>query len=202
VSAYVRPFVLLVVPNVLVVSALVFSAGALRRGFMAILLLGVLLVARWGTGVALARDGSVWGTLLDPFDNAALEWVTRDWTFAERGARAIPASGWLAADRALWLGLAAVAMGWLVHAFRFEVVLPFDTSHRREPIVEVPIVAAEGSVALSGAGARVGGWPALRAEARMDLSRDARRARFRDARTPGRCWRPLSSPASGAALPG
>lgn len=122
VSAYLRPLSLLVLPNVAVVSALFFTAGALRRSFMAILLLGVGLVALWSTGVSLVRDGALWGAMIDPFGNAALEAVTRDWGESQRGASAIPIGGWLLANRALWLAVAGVALAWLQHEFSFEVV--------------------------------------------------------------------------------
>lgn len=131
-SAYLRPFTLVVLPNVLVVSAIFFSAGALRRGFMAILLLGVGLVALWGTGVSMARDGVAWGTLVDPFGNAALEWSSRDWSVAERTTRAIAPSGWLLANRALWFAIGTTAMLWLQRAFRFEVFAPADAAPVRD----------------------------------------------------------------------
>ncbi len=171
-SAYLRPLLLLVLPNVLVVSALFFSAGALRRGFMAILLLGVGLVALWSTGVALARDGVAWGTLVDPFGNAALEWSTRDWTAAERGTRAIAAGGWLAANRALWLTIGAVSLGWLLHAFRFEVDVARDAARSSDPPDETLPVGHQLPLATAGCGGlpfapagRIGRWPLLRAEA-------------------------------------
>ena len=118
-GAYLRPLLLLVIPNVVVVSALFFSAGAMRRSFMAILLLGVALVALWSSGVAMARDGVAWGVFVDPFGNAALEHATRGWSAAERGARTIPVSGSLLVNRALWLAIGAGALAWLARSFRF-----------------------------------------------------------------------------------
>ena len=118
-AAYARPLLLLVAPNVLVVSALFFSAGALRRGFMAILLLGVTLVTLWVTGLAMARDGVTWGALVDPFGNAALELDTHAWSVAQRGALHVPADGWLLANRVLWLAIGVGALAWLARSFRF-----------------------------------------------------------------------------------
>ncbi len=186
-SSYIRPFALLVLPNVLVVSALFFSAGALRRGFMAILLLGVGLVALWGTGVSLARDGSVWGTLVDPFGNAALEWTTREWTTAERTTRAIDAGQWLAResrtlaprrDRSHSRGCAM--------PFASRSSFPPDTraTAARQPRVRPGVAgAATPRRRAQGAAPRLAG--AARRGA-MDLSLDAARARLRHARAP-RC---------------
>ncbi len=122
-QAYLRPLLLLVVPNVLLVSALFFAAGALGRSFMTILLLGVGLVALWSSGVSLAREGVAAGALLDPFGNAALTWTTREWTPDARAQALLPWSGWLAANRALWLAVGAAALGWLMRRFRLEVVV-------------------------------------------------------------------------------
>lgn len=130
-GAYVRPLAVLVLPNVLVVSALFFAAGAMGRSFMTILLLGVGLVVLWGTGVSLARDGVVAGAWLDPFGNAALEWVTRDWSAGERTTRLLPVSGELLANRALWLALGGAAFGWLLARFRFEVVAATGRASRQ-----------------------------------------------------------------------
>ncbi len=171
-SAYLRPFVWLVVPNILVVSAIFFSAGALRRSFMAILLLGVGLVALWGTGVSLARDGVAWGTLVDPFGNAALEWGTRDWSVAERTTRAITADDWLLANRALWLAIATTALLWLQRAFRFELIPPADTSRGAEPepprlaTAQKSLVAADGHRTARDLSRQVGAFPIVRAESR------------------------------------
>lgn len=122
VSSYLRPLALLVLPNVLVVSALFFAAGALGRSFMTILLLGVALVACWTTGVALVRDGATVGALLDPFGNAALEWATRDWDAHARATTPIPLGAMLLANRALWLAVAASALAWLGRRYRMEVM--------------------------------------------------------------------------------
>lgn len=131
-NAYLRPLALLVLPNLVVVSALFFTAGAMRRSFMTILLLGVGLVALWSTGVAFARDGHVFGVLIDPFGNAALEHATRSWSEGERRTHAIPMGGWLIANRALWLAIGGAALAALARAFRFEVLTVLDRGRRMD----------------------------------------------------------------------
>lgn len=149
-SAYLRPLALLVLPNVVVVSALFFTAGALRRSFMTILLLGVGLVALWSTGVALARDGHALGVLLDPFGNAALEHTTRSWSEGERSTSAIPLGGWLIANRALWLAVGGAALAVLARAFRFEILTVLDRGHDMgHDMGQPPRVADISSAALS-----------------------------------------------------
>lgn len=130
-SAYLRPLALLVAPNVVVVSTLFFAAGALRKGFMAILLLGLALVALWQSGLALSAGGATWaGVLLDPFGNAALEASTAGWSAADRNVLPIPVSPFLLASRAVWLAIAAGAAVLLVRRFRFELVPVGASDHR------------------------------------------------------------------------
>lgn len=131
-SSYVRPLLMLVVPNVLVVSALFFAAGAMGRSFMTILLLGIALVACWTTGVALVRDGTEVGALLDPFGNAALEWATRAWDADARAAGPIPFHATLLANRALWLAGAAAALVWMARHYRMEVVAARTAEPQRD----------------------------------------------------------------------
>lgn len=120
-GAYLRPLLLLVLPNVLVVSALFFAAGALGRSFMTILLLGIVLVVLWSSGVSLVGDGAVAGALIDPFGNAALALATHGWSDADRASRSLPIVGVLLLNRALWLAVGALALAWLARRFRFEV---------------------------------------------------------------------------------
>ncbi len=138
------PCAWLVLPNLLVVSVLFFSAGALRRGFMSILLLGVGLVALWGTGVSLARDGQLLGAWLDPFGNAALEWVSRGLSGEERARFEPSAAGVVWQNRVLWLGVAAAAAMVVWHRFRLELFVDHAT-----PAVEgVPAPAVHHSSAV------------------------------------------------------
>ena len=118
-----RPWAMLVVPNVVVVASLFFAAGALSGSFMSILLLGVGLVALWQTGLALAaQEPTRWlGVLLDPFGSAALSTATDAWGEAERATRQIPAAAEIVANRALWLAIAAGAAAGTVRLFRFDV---------------------------------------------------------------------------------
>jgi len=142
-GSYARPLAMLVVPNVLVVSALFFAAGAMGRSFMTILLLGVALVACWTTGVSLVRDGVGVGALLDPFGNAALEWATRAWDLRARAATPIPFDSALLANRAIWLVLAAAVLAWLARSYRMEVVAAGGTAAgRRRPPAPRTLAAA------------------------------------------------------------
>lgn len=107
-SSVIRPLVILVVPNVLVVTTAFFAAGALSGGFTVILFVGLGFIGCWQSGLQLAYAGHALGALLDPFGNAALTLATADWDTAARTTRAMPMTGVLLANRALWLVLATL----------------------------------------------------------------------------------------------
>ena len=174
-SSYLRPLLMLVLPNVLLVSACFFAAGAMRRSFMAILLLGVGLVALWSTGISLVRDGAPWGALVDPFGNAALEAVTSGWGDAERAGRAMPLGGWLLANRALWLAVGVGALAWLARGFRFEVTA--STAPRAADASARASVAP--AAALTRPARHATRWRILRCEAGWTLRWTLRERGFR-----------------------
>ncbi len=108
VSSVIVPLVILVVPNVLVVTTAFFAAGALSGGFTVILFVGLGFIGCWQSGLQLVGAGQALGALLDPFGNAALTLATADWDTAARTTRAMPMTGLLLANRALWLALATL----------------------------------------------------------------------------------------------
>jgi ABC-2 type transport system permease protein len=105
------PLLTLVLPNVWLVTACFFAAGALSGGFTVILFVGLGFIGLWQTGIALASAGIVAGALLDPFGNAALLWVTSGWSAEQRALSGIPLDGMLLGNRLLWasVGVALVA---------------------------------------------------------------------------------------------
>ena len=111
-ATYARPFFLVVVPDVLIVSALFFAVGALTRSMFAIYTQGIAFVA----GFAIARraldalDQRTLSAMIDPFGVEAYQLLTRYWTVSERNVRQIPLSGPLLSNRLLWLGIAAAVL--------------------------------------------------------------------------------------------
>ncbi len=111
-ATYARPFLLIVVPDVLIVSSLFFAVGALTRNLFAIYTQGIALLA----GFAIARrvldalDQRTLSAMIDPFGVAAYNLLTRYWTVSERNTRQIPLSGQLLANRLIWFGIAAAVL--------------------------------------------------------------------------------------------
>ncbi|MGE3511007.1 MAG: hypothetical protein AB7N65_19220 [Vicinamibacterales bacterium] len=108
------------VPNTIITAALVFSVAAVARSIAAascaaiVLALLPFVAQGW---VGLEGPGRL--ALVDPFGLLAIVDVTRFWTGAEL-ATDLPA-GMLLANRALWLGVAALALCVAVARYRFVV---------------------------------------------------------------------------------
>jgi ABC-type transport system involved in multi-copper enzyme maturation permease subunit len=121
VAAYVQTYVLVLLPNVVIIGAFMFAAAALTRHVLATYL-GGLALFMLGT---LAEDltnglgGPTFQALLSPVGAGAITQTTQFWTPVEQNSRLI---GWPAVmlmNRALWIGIAALMFGLLVARFRF-----------------------------------------------------------------------------------
>ena len=120
-AAYVQTYVLLLLPNLVVIGAFMFAAAALARQALATYVGGIALYVL-GTVAGKLTDGltnQVLSALVDPFGGGAIALTTKYWTPVESNARLI---GWpdvLLWNRALWLGVAVGLIGLLVARFRF-----------------------------------------------------------------------------------
>jgi ABC-2 type transport system permease protein len=121
--SYLRPFLIIVVPNVLFVSALFFAVGAITRNLLAIYVQGVALFAIWAISQNILRDldKRMLGAILDPFALSTSSLVTRYWTVADKNSRDITLAGAMLWNRALWIGLAAGVLGIAFAVVRLEV---------------------------------------------------------------------------------
>ncbi len=105
-------FVVLTVPTMLVVGTLVGVGAALTRRTMAALFVSLMLVGCWHLALTLvAQPSTAWlGALLDPFGNAPVLAVTRDWTERARSLRELPYNRLLLMNRCLWLAVGATGL--------------------------------------------------------------------------------------------
>jgi ABC-2 type transport system permease protein len=161
--SYLRPFLIIVVPNILFVSALFFAVGAITRNLLAIYVQGVALFATWAISQNILRDldKRLLGAILDPFAVSTTSLVTRYWTVAEKNTRYITLTGPMLWNRALWIGLAAAVLGFAFTVVRLEVeARPLVPAWLRRRPRESPVPAAVprptasgfGSVSLPAAG--------------------------------------------------
>ncbi|WP_332862176.1 M1 family aminopeptidase [Janthinobacterium svalbardensis] len=119
-QAYAWSFGVMVIPNLLFIGALLMLLAATTRS-MLLVYVGVLgFFVLWGMAGAFTRDiNNEWvAVLLDPFGMRAFGRMTRYFTSAEANAGLPPFSGFLLANRLLWLGITAVLFAATVILFK------------------------------------------------------------------------------------
>ncbi len=119
-GALTWPLVVLVLPNVVLITAAFFAGGVFSRSFVAVAVTGLLLVAAWQAGLSLVVFDStrMLGALVDPFGNAAIEAATAGWGLAERSTRPLPLAPYVTANRALWGVVAGGLIALVLTRFR------------------------------------------------------------------------------------
>lgn len=121
--SYVQPFVLIVLPNILFVSALFFAVGALTRNLLAIYVQGVALFAIWAISQQVLGDLDklTLAGLIDPFAVTTVGLAARYWTVAEKNTHLLTLVGPLLWNRLLWLGISGLLLGVAFAFVRLEV---------------------------------------------------------------------------------
>ncbi len=114
--AYVWPYLLLLLPNALLIGCIFFVIAALTKKMLPVYVGSVLCLIGYLISLQLLRDldNKTIAALIDPFGSTAIGRIAEYWTVAERNTRLIPLEGVLLWNRLLWLGVAA-----LVAAFGF-----------------------------------------------------------------------------------
>ncbi|HWY58787.1 MAG TPA: ABC transporter permease [Terriglobales bacterium] len=135
VAAYFQPYFVLVIPNLIFITAIFFGLGALARKMLpvyaasAILLIGYFVAAQLSTDLTI----SVPAALADPLGANAIQRVTQYWTAFERNTRLIPLAGILLLNRLLWLGLGVAILAITYAKFRFSY--PEQGQKKRKQVV-------------------------------------------------------------------
>ncbi len=144
---YLAPFVVLVVPAILVISSIFFAVGALTRNAFAVYTQGIVLLVGWSIAQTLIGriDDRTVAALLDPVGLSAFELLTRYWTVAEKNTRDVSLGGVLLANRILWSTVALGVAALTVALFRFRSAPP--SLRLRKATVDDVVPAPGSSVA-------------------------------------------------------
>ncbi len=136
-QSFVRPYLFVLLPNVLWLGGCFFVLAALTRQIAPVYVAGVVALIGYVFSVNLLGDmeNKTLAALVDPSGATALDVLARYWSVAQKNADPIPLSGTLLWNRALWLavGIAVTLLGY--RAFRMQAVTS-GGSRRREDAVE------------------------------------------------------------------
>ena len=108
-DAYLHPIFIMVIPNVFLVGAILFSLAILSRRMLPTYLASVILLFGYLTSSNLTSDIETrWiASLLDPFGGEAISDLVKYWTPSERDTLLIPLGKWLVFNRVIWLFVGA-----------------------------------------------------------------------------------------------
>ncbi|MDQ3556579.1 MAG: hypothetical protein M3409_07350 [Gemmatimonadota bacterium] len=131
--AFVHPYLVLLLPNLLFTGAIFFALAALTRQMLpnyvggAMLLVGYLLAGNLTQDLENERAAA----LLDPFGMQALDLATRYWTPAERNTQLVGLAGELLWNRLIWMGIGVAIFAFAYARFRFSHVAPERASRKK-----------------------------------------------------------------------
>jgi ABC-type transport system involved in multi-copper enzyme maturation permease subunit len=132
--AYVQPYLLFLLPNLLLTGAILFTIAALTRHTLAAYLGGIALFFGYMAGTDQINNRNAHSTLYalsDPFGIGAIEDLTRYWTVAERNTRLLGAADIVVWNRVIWI-LVAVGVLWFLYTrFRLGHLVEGDGKRRR-----------------------------------------------------------------------
>ena len=119
---YLAPYVVVVIPNLIVMGSLFFAIGSLSRKMMPVYTAATLLLCGYMAAGSLASkiENKLVSSLIDPFGLFAAGNIMQYWTVSERNARVLGFEGYLLWNRLLWLGIAALFIAFTCWRFRFQ----------------------------------------------------------------------------------
>ncbi len=120
-TAYLRPYLLAVIPNIFISGALFFALGALTRKMLPVYATGVILLIAYSIATEFVTDIDrlMLASLLDPFGFSAEEAVTRYWTVVEKNTRLMPLEAFLVLNRLLWCFIGGLTLLFTWRKFSF-----------------------------------------------------------------------------------
>jgi ABC-type transport system involved in multi-copper enzyme maturation permease subunit len=123
---YLQPYIALVLPNLFFTTAIFFAIAVLARKMLPVYVGSVLLLVGYFAAAQLSNDPIVTplAALADPFGGNAFGRLTQYWTPFEKNTRLIPVAGILLANRALWIGVGIVILGFAYSRFSFSRAMP------------------------------------------------------------------------------
>ncbi|HLJ29351.1 MAG TPA: ABC transporter permease [Candidatus Angelobacter sp.] len=110
--AYFAPYLIFVLPNLLITSAVFFAVAALTRKMLPVYISAVVFLIGYLVANLLAGDvtNSMIASLVDPFGGNAIDYAERYWTPFQRNTQMVPFAGLVIVNRILWLAVGIVVL--------------------------------------------------------------------------------------------
>src|SRR5579862_9503705 len=145
-AAYIQPYLTLVLPNLILTSAIFFALSALGRKMLPVYAGSVVLLIGYFVATQLSADLTVsnLAAMVDPFGGNAVSRITQYWTPFQRNAQLIPFNSILLWNRALWLGIGAAILSATYFRFSFtHAPARMRSKVQVETAVELPVAALQ-----------------------------------------------------------
>ena len=140
-QSFVRPYLFVLIPNVLWLSGCFFVLAALTRQMAPVYVAGVILLVGYMTAINILSDmdNKALAAMIDPSGATAFDVLARYWSVAQKNAQEIPFEGELLWNRLLWCGIGAAVTLAGYAAFRMQAVTA--TRARKGKAVDEPAPA-------------------------------------------------------------
>ena len=150
-QSFVRPYLFVLIPNVLWLGGCFFVLAALTRQMAPVYVAGVVALVGYLFAVNLLSDmeNKTLAAMIDPSGSTAVDVLTRYWSVAQKNEQQIPLEGVLLWNRLLWVGIGVVVTFVGYRAFRMESVAPALRRRGKSKVVADVEGDAAGAVAAA-----------------------------------------------------
>jgi hypothetical protein len=147
-QSFVRPYLFVLVPNVMWLGGCFFVLAALTRQMAPVYVAGVVTLVGYLFAINLLSDmdNKTLAALIDPSAATAVDVLTRYWSVAQKNGDPIPLAGVLLANRAAWIAFGAIVTVLGYRAFRMEAAAP--AGRRRARVERAAAVDTPANVAV------------------------------------------------------
>lgn len=175
---YLLPIAVIVLPNVALAAAVLFSVAAFTRNMIATYAAALFLYALYWTGAIVGgsplmaqaspptAEGMALAALLDPFGISAVMQQGMHWSAAEKNSQVVALAGPLLANRLLVLGAALAILALAYRRFR---LTPAPAASTRAPAADLPDAGLHPAARCLPVPVQPSQWRSLFALARLEL---------------------------------
>lgn len=121
-QAHWMSIVTFAIPNTILIGAIVFAIASWTRSTLYSFLgvLGLLVGYSVALSIGSEMSNEKFAMLADPLGISTFFGLTKYWTTDQRNNWVVPLTGWLLANRVIWLSISALIFGFAAWRFRFE----------------------------------------------------------------------------------